>query len=245
VGSADRQTEGESGGGPPWTEIALSVAAIAVAAALILLIDPLRQAASAALQGDSAAVRHQVDDLHAWGPVLIIALQLAHAFVFYPAEIVDAAAGFAYGFWPALLLVQSGWVLSGLLCWAIGRRAARPLLQRLLGERRFERAERTVERGGLTLLLSVRLVPIVPFSLVSYAAGAARVPIWRFTWTTAVGYLPITAIAVYLGTRLEDFSFRDPLVLAGIGALLALVLAARLLIPKQPEERPAPSGEQP
>jgi uncharacterized membrane protein YdjX (TVP38/TMEM64 family) len=136
-------------------------------------------------------------------------------------------------------------VLSGLLCWAIGRRAARPLLQRLLGERRFERAERMVERGGLTLLISVRLVPIVPFSLVSYAAGAARVPIWRFTWTTAVGYLPITAIAVYLGTRLENFSFRDPLVLAGIGALLALVLAARLLIPKQPEERPAPSGEGP
>ena len=135
-------------------------------------------------------------------------------------------------------------MLSGLLCWAIGRRAARPLLQRLLGARRFERAERMVERGGLTLL-SVRLVPIVPFSLVSYAAGAARVPAWRFTWTTAVGYLPITAIAVYLGARLEDFSFSDPLVLAGIGALLALVLAARLLIPKQPEERPASPAERP
>ena len=50
-----------------------------------------------------------------------------------------------------------------------------------------------IERGGATLLLAMRLIPILPFSLVSYAAGAARVPAWRFVWTTAVGYLPITA----------------------------------------------------
>ena len=38
------------------------------------------------------------------------------------------------------------------------------------------------------------------------AAGAARVPVWRYTWTTAVGYLPITALAVYFGTQLDLFS---------------------------------------
>ena len=41
---------------------------------------------------------------------------------------------------------------------------------------RFERIEGTIERGGATLLLAMRLIPILPFSLVSYAAGAARVP---------------------------------------------------------------------
>jgi uncharacterized membrane protein YdjX (TVP38/TMEM64 family) len=126
-------------------------------------------------------------------------------------------------------------ICSG-VCWVIGREAARPLLCRLLGDERFGRAERLVDRGGLTLLLAVRLVPILPFSLVSYAAGAARVPLWRFVLTTAVGYLPITAISVYLGTRLESFSFEDPLVLAGIGALLLLVLVARFLVPRAGRE---------
>ena len=70
-----------------------------------------------------------------------------------------------------------------------------------------------IERGGATLLIGVRLIPIVPFSLVCYAAGAARVPLWRFVWTTAVGYLPITALSVYFGTRLEGLSLTDPLVL--------------------------------
>src|SRR6185312_15322889 len=120
---------------------------------------------------------------------------------------------FAYGFLPALLLVMAGWLLSGLACWAIGRSVARPLLDRWLGAERFERAEAAIERGGATLLLAMRLIPILPFSLVSYAAGAARVPTWRFLWTTAVGYLPITAISVYFGTRLEGLSLTDPLVI--------------------------------
>jgi uncharacterized membrane protein YdjX (TVP38/TMEM64 family) len=153
--------------------------------------------------------------------------------VFFPAEIVDAAAGFVYGFFPALLLVMSGWLLSGLLCYAIGRRLARPLLARWLGEERFERTEAMIERGGVTLLIAVRLIPIVPFSLAGYAAGAARVPLWRFVWTTAIGFLPVTALAVYFGTRLEGLSLTDPLILGSATALLFLLLLGRWIVRRQ------------
>jgi len=76
----------------------------------------------------------------------------------------------------------------------------------------------------------VRLVPIFPFSLMCYAAGAARVPVWRYLWTTTVGYLPITAISVYFGTRLEGLSLTDPLVLGTAAALLALLLAGHWVV---------------
>jgi uncharacterized membrane protein YdjX (TVP38/TMEM64 family) len=207
----------------PLAEIAITLAGIALLAALVFAVEPLREAASAAVQGDHAEVRHQIDRLGAAGPLLILALALLHAVVFYPAEIVDAAAGYAYGFFPALALMTVGWLLSGLICWAVGRRVARPLLDRWFGEARFERAEEAIERGGPTLLLAMRLIPILPFSVVSYAAGAARVPLWRFVWTTALGYLPITAISVYFGTRLEGLSLTDPLVLGTVLALLALL----------------------
>jgi uncharacterized membrane protein YdjX (TVP38/TMEM64 family) len=207
----------------PLAEIGVTLAGIGLLALLVLAVEPLREATAAALNGDNAEVRHQIDRLGAAGPLLILALTLLHAVVFYPAEIVDAAAGFAYGFFGALALMMGGWVLSGLICWAIGQRVARPLLDRWFGEERFERAERAIERGGPTLLLAMRLIPILPFSIVSYAAGAARVPAWRFIWTTALGYLPITAIAVYFGTKLEGLSLTDPLVLGSALALLALL----------------------
>jgi uncharacterized membrane protein YdjX (TVP38/TMEM64 family) len=198
---------------------------MALLAGLVFAVPALHEAAIAAVKGDTAEVRSELDSLGLGGPLLILALALVHAFVFYPAEIVDAAAGFAYGFFPALALVMTGWVLSGLLCYAIGSSLARPLLDRWLGRERFERAEAAIERGGVTLLLAMRLLPIVPFSLLSYAAGAAHVPLWRFVWTTVVGYLPITALSVYFGTKLEGLSLTDPIVLGSALALLALLLA--------------------
>jgi uncharacterized membrane protein YdjX (TVP38/TMEM64 family) len=209
---------------PSPAAVAVTLGGVAVLAALVLTIPDLRAAFDAAVHGDTAGVRSHVKGLGLAGPLLIVALAVIHAVVFYPAEIVDAAAGFVYGFFPALALMMLGWLLSGLLCFAVGRSLARPLLDRWFGTERFERTEATIERGGATLLLAVRLLPIVPFSLVSYAAGAARVPLWRFTWTTLVGYLPITALAVYFGTRLEGLSLTDPLVLGSAAALLALLL---------------------
>ncbi len=217
----------------PWAEIAITLAGIAAMAAIVFTVDPLHESVTALLHGDHDEVRDQIDRLGLWGPLLILALALLHSVVFYPAEIVDAAAGFAYGFFPALALMMFGWLLNGLVCWAIGQSIARPLLDRWFGVARFERVEQTIERGGPALLLAMRLIPILPFSIVSYAAGAARVPLWRFVWTTMVGYLPITAISVYFGTRLEGLSLTDPLVLGSALALLALLGAGHWAMRRQ------------
>lgn len=191
---------------PPLIEIGVTLAGVALLAALVLAVPALHEAAVAAIHGDTETVRSEIESLGVAGPLLILVLALMHAVVFYPAEIVDAAAGLVYGFVPALLLMMLGWLLSGLVCFAIGRSVARPLLDRWFGRERFERIEARIERGGAKVLIASRLIPIFPFSLVSYAAGAARVPVWRFTWTTAVGYLPLTAISVYFGTQLDLLS---------------------------------------
>jgi uncharacterized membrane protein YdjX (TVP38/TMEM64 family) len=215
---------------PSLAAVAVTLAGIAILALLVLAVPDLRHVFEAAVRGDTAEVRSRIDSIGLAGPLLVVVLALLHAVVFYPAEIVDAAAGFAYGFLPALALMMLGWLLSGLLCFAVGQSVARPLLDRWFGSERFERTEAAIERGGATLLLAVRLIPIVPFSLVSYAAGAARVPVWRFAWTTVVGYLPITTLAVYLGTRLEGLSLTDPLVLGIAAALLLLLLGGHWVI---------------
>ncbi len=191
---------------PPLAEIGITLAGVALLAGLVFAIPELREAALAATHGETDKVRSEIASLGVAGPLLILALTLIHAVVFYPAEIVDAAAGLAYGFLPAMLLMMTGWLLSALACFFVGRSVARPLLDRWFGPERFERIEARIERGGAKALIAARLIPIFPFSIVCYAAGAARVPLWRYTWTTAVGYLPITAIAVYFGTQLDLLS---------------------------------------
>lgn len=202
-------------------------------AAVVLLVPQLRHACEAAIQGDTDEVRQQINGLGAAGYALIVALTLIHTVIPFPAEIINAAAGFAYGFLPAIGIVTLGWMTSALLCYAFGRSVARPLLDRWFGAERFERLERMIERGGVTLLLAVRLIPIIPFSLAGYAAGAARVPVWRFFWTTLVGYMPITVLAVYFGTRLEGLRLTDPLIFGSAIVLFGLLAVGHWIVRRQ------------
>jgi uncharacterized membrane protein YdjX (TVP38/TMEM64 family) len=237
-------------GGPPgggtWTGVAVTLAGIAVALASALLIPPLRDAISDALSGDTSSVRSDLNELGAAGVLLVAWLALIHTVVWYPAEILDAAVGFVYGFGPALPLVMACWIASALLAYYIGRHAGRPLLYGLAGERRFLRLESAIDRGGASFLLACRLVPIVPFSLTGLVAGAAHVPVLRFVWTTAVGYLPITAYFIYLGSQVESFSLEDPILWIGAAALLLALLGVRYLMPgafDEPEPDPEEPGE--
>ncbi|HEX3737036.1 MAG TPA: VTT domain-containing protein [Solirubrobacterales bacterium] len=214
----------------PWMEIAFTLGGCILLAILVLAVPALRHAAVAAVHGETSEVRRQIKSLGAGGPLIIIGLGLIHSVIPYPAEIVNAAAGFAYGFFGGLGIVVIGWMLSALICYWFGAGVAGPLLTRWFGAERFARYERMVERGGVTLLIALRLLPIVPFSLISYAAGAARVPFRRYCWTTAVGFLPITALAVYLGTRLEGISATDPAVIGALLGAVILILVANWII---------------
>jgi uncharacterized membrane protein YdjX (TVP38/TMEM64 family) len=201
----------------------LAALLVVVLGVLVAVVPALRECFEHAIRGDTSALRAELRDLGVWGVVVVEALIIVHAVVFFPAEIVNLAAGFVYGFWLAFALVLAGWVASGLLAYWLGRTAARPLLHRLIGARRFEAAEGWIERGGVPALIAARLIPFVPYSVASYVAGAARVPVGRFTWTTAVGIAPITAAVVLLGARLEEFSLTDPLIWLSALLLLALL----------------------
>lgn len=229
----------------PWLEIGLTLAGIALMVGLVVGVPALRHAAVAAAHGETSEVRHQIKSLGVGGPLIIIGLGVIHSVIPYPAEIVNAAAGFAYGFFGGLGIVVIGWMISAVVCYWVGTGVARPLLDRWFGAERFAHFERMVDRGGITLLIALRLLPIVPFSLISYAAGAARVPFHRYCWTTAVGFLPITALAVYLGTRLEGVSATDPTVIGALLAAVALILVANWIIRRSGAMDESPPDEAP
>ena len=170
-------------GGGTWTGVAVTVGGILLGIAVALAIPSLRGAVSDAIHGDTAAVRQDLNG-NAAGALLVVWLAMVHVIVWYPAEILDAASGYVFGFGVGFPLVLASWTLSGLASYSIGRHFARPVLYRIAGEERFVRTEQVIHRGGVLALLAVRLIPIMPFSLMGYVCGAARIPLWRFTWTT-------------------------------------------------------------
>jgi uncharacterized membrane protein YdjX (TVP38/TMEM64 family) len=221
-------------------ELVAGLATIVVGIAVIAAVPQFRHCVSLVAHGQLGELRAYILALGAGGLLLLLGLMVAHAIVWYPSEIVTATAGYVYGFWAGLAFAVGGWFVAALLSYALGRSVGRPVLVRVLG-RRFEWLITTMERGGRSLLLAGRLIPVVPFALIGYAAGATHTSVWRFSWTTVIGYLPLTTAVVFLGSRAQTLSTSNPLVWIAVGAVIALFVAERLF--RRHTSKPPPGDE--
>ena len=87
----------------------------------------------------------------------------------------------------------------------------------------------TEERGALALL-AARLIPVIAFNLINYAAGLTRVRPWTFIWTTALGILPVTLLCTWFGARMLEMDW-PVLAAVSAGLLIALFAMHRLARP--------------
>jgi uncharacterized membrane protein YdjX (TVP38/TMEM64 family) len=244
-GDGSARDAGREPAGPArGARIAFALGSIALGLAIVFAVPELHHGVSLALAGKLHELRHYVRSLGVGGAACLFGLLLVHAVIFYPSEILNATAGFVYGFLPGTAFALFGWLISGAITYWLGRQLARPLLAVLLGPR-FTRLEALAERGGARLLLAGRLIPVVPFSLLGYAAGAARVPFVRFAWTSVLGFLPLTAAVAYLGSRAQKLSLSDPAVWVVVAVVIVLLAASRLVPRRQsvePHDGPDPSA---
>lgn len=135
-----------------------------------------------------------------WTWLASIALMVLHSFVPLPAEIIALANGMLFGPWWGVLVTWVGAMLGAVLAYGLARALGRPAVRVLVPARYWARLEAVPVGAGP--LLAIRLMPVISFNLVNYAAGLLGVPWWRFLWTTALGILPIVVTMVVLGREL-------------------------------------------
>jgi len=196
---------------------------------LFLLLVGAASVAGATLVTDLEQFREDVVAWGALGVLVALGLVIVHAVLPYPAEILSLACGFAYGFLPALALMVVLWTVSCLVAYWLAWRFGRPLIRRLVDHRALSRTEAKVAPARIGTLLALRVIPVVPYNLVSYPCGMFGVPLRRFTWTTAVGLLPQLAVVTYAGSQAVELSSTDARIWAIGLAWLALILAGRWL----------------
>jgi uncharacterized membrane protein YdjX (TVP38/TMEM64 family) len=132
-----------------------------------------------------------------WAPIAAMLLMVVHSFVPLPAEVIALGNGMIFGPALGIAVTWSGAMLGAILSYALARWLGQPFVRALLPEKGWRRIE-TIPRQAAMLLL-VRLIPVISFNLVNYAAGLAGIGWWPFLWTTAVGILPLTILMVVVG----------------------------------------------
>ena len=161
---------------------------------------------SGALAGSVEDAERLIRSWGPWGVAASIGLMVAHSFLPFPSEIVALANGMLYGPLWGSLITWTGAMIGASVAFGLARALGRPFVLRLLSEPRRRELEHWSRRqGGITLLVA-RLIPVIAFNLVNYAAALTHVSWWTFLWTTGVGILPLTILLSVLGENVLEMS---------------------------------------
>jgi uncharacterized membrane protein YdjX (TVP38/TMEM64 family) len=133
-----------------------------------------------------------------WFPVAFFVAHVVVTILPFPRTAFTLAAGLLFG--PALgvsLAVAASTVSAVaalLLVRGTGWR-----LDRLVSHPRVESLNARLAERGWPTILSMRMIPAVPFSVINYAAGCSAVRVVPYTLATLAGLTPGTAAVVILG----------------------------------------------
>ncbi len=187
---------------------------------------------------DLVQVRDRNPVLLAGGYLLAYVLMAALAIP--GALVMTVAGGAVFGLVEGTVLVSFGSSLGATLAMLASRYLFRDWVQRHFRER-LDRVNRGLARDGWLYLLSLRLVPAIPFFVVDVLFGVTAFPALRFYAVSQAAMLPATLVYVNAGTQLERLTslsgILSPGVLVSLVLLACLPLAARGVIKRMVKHR--------
>jgi uncharacterized membrane protein YdjX (TVP38/TMEM64 family) len=170
--------------------------------------------------------------------ILVVALSLPAALV------MTLTGGLLFGVWLGGLAAALSCTLGSAVLFLVCRTAVGDTLRRRAGPT-VARIEEGVRRDAFSYVVTLRLIPVMPFWLANLALGFVEIPLGVFMAATFIGILPVSLVYAGLGANLNllfarherpdlHIVMRPEVLLPLIGlALLALtpIIARRLRRP--------------
>ncbi|OHT87767.1 TVP38/TMEM64 family protein [Mycobacteroides saopaulense] len=146
-------------------------------------------------------MRDWARELGPWFPLAFLAAHTIVTVLPFPRTAFTLAAGLLFGTQLGVLLAVVASTASAVLAlWAV--RALGWKLAALHHRPAVKKVDDQLRLRGWIAVMSMRLIPAVPFSVLNYAAGASAVRVMPYTLATFVGLLPGTLAVVVLGDAL-------------------------------------------
>ncbi len=166
----------------------LGATAVIAATVTALVVGPPAPTAVAAWAGDTG-----------WTAGLTYAAVYAVAVLLpVPKAMFSLAAGALFGVAGGVAVTVSGATLGAVLAFAAARVLGRETVQRWVGSR-AGRLETLLSRRGFATVLGLRLVPLVPFTAMNYAAGLTALSWSQYVAGTVLGIFPASTLYAVLG----------------------------------------------
>ena len=178
-----------------------------------------------AVAGWLLPVRHLAGQASHVGPAIAVAVGAALMMALVPRTVISLACGALFGTALGAGCALLAAVAGAALAFGIGRLLGRDFIeQRARG--RLARVDSWLRRRGLLSVLVVRMLPIAPYGLVSYAYGASGTRTHHYLGGTVLGALPSAVSYAAIGAAAGAAGGFNALTLIPAGLSLTISVGA-------------------
>lgn len=153
---------------------------------------------------------------------------------FMPVTILAISAGAVFGFWQASLWTFIGAFFNSTITYVISKYFAYDLINDYANRKysnEYEKLKRNTKgKDGFILMMVLRLLPLVPYTLLNYISGVVGYDYKVFITSTLLGIIPGMLCYVNIGaSSINGFS---PKLVLSISILIAFLIITTVLAKK-------------
>lgn len=127
--------------------------------------------------------------------ISILLMVIQSIFPFIPGVIMTLTNSWLFGWYLGTIYSCIGALLGAILDFIIARWYGKIIVYTLIEKHYTEKTNEFINKNGAIAVFITRLVPFIPFKIVSYSAGLSNMSIKSFAIATGIGQVP--AIAIY------------------------------------------------
>lgn len=160
---------------------------------------------------------------HPLTPVLVIAIFSLAGLLAFPVTLLIVTTALAFGpVWGAAYSMV-GSLFSALLAYAVGHYLGRKTVQKLAGSS-INRLSRRLAHHGILAIITVRIVPVAPFTVINLVGGASHIKARDFVLGTILGMLPgILGLTVFADSLIKTIQQPEPDQIVFFAVIIAVI----------------------
>jgi uncharacterized membrane protein YdjX (TVP38/TMEM64 family) len=226
--------------GVKWGWRAAGVAAGALAVAVVAVL---------VFRHGLPDVRQTVATAGLWAPLIFVLLHGIVTVTPVPRTVFTVAAGVLFGSVAGVVLAVSGTALAATTAFFLVRFIGGRFVERHAHHKAVVWVRSRLDRNGLLAMVSLRLIPAVPFSVMNYASALSGVKFPPYLLGTVLGVLPGTIGIVVLGDAAVGGEPHPTMLLislaSGLVGVTGAIIAARrpAIVEATPVEADEPEPE--
>lgn len=144
-----------------------------------------------------------VDSYGVFSPIIYIILFTLVPLTLFPDSILAIAGGMCFGMVSGFIFTMIGAILGGSLSFFLAKTLGHKIFNKFI-KPDLSKLENAIKNRGFMLVFLLRLIPLFPFDIISYASGFSGVKFKDFAFATILGIIPGVFVFVNIGDKATD-----------------------------------------